>query len=205
MVQGEVMENSVQFYKKQKFPAIRLFLAGFLLGSFLPNMMWKMNWYQNTAASMYLIGMFADRSMSNLEYLMYILRMRGGYVLLAAVCGISVFGVPLAVVGMLGLGLKLGCLLTLSVLQFGIKGGAVSLGLLFPQYCLYIPAIVLMMSLVYQESMELWKNRGLFPKKISGYVLWFLAIFLLYLVGVFAEAYCNPIITEMLTKSLKIF
>ena len=59
--------------------------------------------------------------------------------MLAACSGVTIFGMPLAIMGMLAGGVLIGMLLTVSVLQFGLNGGLVGAGLLFPQYLLYLP------------------------------------------------------------------
>ena len=70
--------------KKRTFPAWRLFLAGFLLGILLPNILWKLKWQQQTIASMYLIRTFAKDEVSGPAYLLEVLRIRGSFFLLSS-------------------------------------------------------------------------------------------------------------------------
>ena len=100
----------------------------------LPNLLWRAQWRQNTAASLYLLFCFADRSVSGMEYFLEVLRIRGGFALLCVLCGVTVFGVPLAFLAVILTGLEIGTLLTMSVLQFGIAGGSGGDGTLFPQF-----------------------------------------------------------------------
>ena len=181
----------------------RLFLAGFLLGILLPNILWKLKWQQQTIASMYLIRTFAKDEVSGPAYLLEVLRIRGSFFLLAFFCGFSVFGVPLAVVGLVLAGMKIGMLLTLSVLQFGVTGGLAGAGLIFPQYLFYLPVWVYFLRAVYTQSREVWKNRGLFPQKVYRYTGFFVLMALLLLAGVLGETYVNPLVVEMLIKNLK--
>ena len=177
-------------------------LAGFLIGMLLPDILWRMEWHQKTISAMYLLRTFASGSEAGVEYFLQVLGMRGSVYLLGAACGISVFGVPLAVAGSIYLGIKIGLLLTMSVLQFGFQGGMVGVGLLFPQYLFYIPCIFYLYRQSYDQSMRIWKNRGMFP---GGIPLYFLRIFLcgiLYLAGMVTEAYCNPFILEWLVKKV---
>lgn len=102
------------------------------MGILLPNILWKLEWRQKTAASLYLIGAFAEKTASGYEYLGEVLKIRGSLYLLAAFCGISVFGVPLAVTGILLMGFQTGILLAMSVLEFGLQGGLIGAGLCFP-------------------------------------------------------------------------
>ena len=106
-----------------RFPSEILFLTGFLTGTILPNMIWKMEWKQKTLASFYLIRNFAEKDISGGAYFGEILRRRGGFFLLLILCGFTVFGVPLSVVYMLILGLETGMVLAMSVLEFGLYGG----------------------------------------------------------------------------------
>ena len=74
------MEKSrFKIRKKREFPFGILLLGGFLLGSMLPNLLWRAQWRQNTAASLYLLFCFADRSVSGVEYFLEVLRIRGGF------------------------------------------------------------------------------------------------------------------------------
>lgn len=205
MVQGEDMGKRNRRVSKGTLPVLQLFLTGFLLGILLPNVIWKLEWRQKTLASVYLLGTFAGKSMDVQEYFKYVLKMRGSVFAVAALCGISVFGVPLAVLGTLGQGMEIGLLLTMSILQFGLAGGAVGAGLLLPQYLLYVPAVCYLLYLVYLQSMELWKNRGLLPQRIYWYVMRVILAGCIYFGGILLEVYCNPWVFEMFTKNSYFF
>ncbi|MDO4274423.1 MAG: stage II sporulation protein M [Eubacteriales bacterium] len=195
----------MRFKRKGEFPAGILFLCGFLIGSLLPNIAWKLQWQQKTMASVYLLGAFAHSSVSGKEYFFEVLRMRGSYFLLCILCGVSVFGVPLAVLGVIILGVEIGAMLTMSILQFGLAGGAVGLGLLFPQYLVYIPVSFFFMALVYQQSLDIWRNHGIFPQKAYRYGTRACVAAVLYFGGIVLESYCNPWIVEKIFGALKIF
>ena len=188
-----------------KFPAVILFLCGFLLGTLLPNVLWRMEWQQKTMASVYLLSAFAGRSVSGREFFLEVLRMRGSYFLLSVLCGFSVFGVPLAVVGILLLGGEIGALLTMSILQFGLAGGAVGLGLLLPQYLIYLPVTMYVMALVYEQSLDIWKNRGIFPQKAYNYSLRVCGAGVVYFAGILLESFLNPWVVENILGRLKFF
>ena len=164
IVQGEGMKKRREIYKRRKLPAGGIFFGGFLVGILLPNILWKMEWRQKTAASLYLIGAFAEKTASGHEYLAEVLKIRGSLYLLAAFCGISVFGVPLAVTGILLTGFQTGILLAMSVLEFGLQGGLIGAGLLFPQYLIYLPCIFYLMNQVYRQSMGNLAQ----PRTVSG-------------------------------------
>lgn len=206
MVQGEKMEKKrIRIRRKGGLPVLALFLTGFLAGVVLPNLAFKLGWKQQAFASAYLLGTFGKQSVSGMEYLLEILQMRGGYFLLCILCGFTVFGVPLAVLGMLGAGAGIGALLSMSVLQFGLAGGAVGAGLLFPQYLVYIPVLFVVMDMVYQESMGMWRNRGIFPQKISGFALESLLCAAIYFGGMLLECYVNPWVVEKIMDRINFF
>lgn len=205
MVQGEDMRNRKRKTEKGTLPALRLLAIGFLLGILIPNVIWKLEWRQKTLASVYILGTFAGKSMEVQEYFLYVLKMRGSVFAVASLCGLSVFGVPLAVIGTLLQGMEIGLLLTMSILQFGLAGGMVGAGLLLPQYLLYIPAVCYLLSMVYMQSMEIWRNRGLFPQKVFQYILQVLFAGAVYFVGILLEVYCNPWVFQMFTKNSYFF
>lgn len=206
MVQGEFMgRKSLGKNEKGRLPAEILFLCGFLLGMLLPNLAWKLQWKQKAMASVYLLGAFGSRNVSGVEYLLEIVRMRGGYFLLCILCGFTVFGVPMAVLGMTAAGVELGALFAMSILQFGLAGGVVGLGLLFPQYLVYLPVMFVTMDMVYRESMGMWKNHGIFPQKIYRFTMRSLACIAVYFGGMVLECYINPWVVEKILNSLKFF
>ena len=204
LVQGEAMGKN-KLYKKANLPMYTLFTVGLILGGVIPNILWKIQWHQKTVTFMYLLGTFVGKSKGDLEYMAEVMQIRCGYFLIYAFGGCTFFGVPLAVLGTVFFGAEIGLLLTLSVLQFGFQGGIVGLGLLFPQYLIYVPCLFFLFQRVYRQSMEIWRGHGLYPVGMKRYIAHIFVCAVLYLIGIFLEFYCNPIITEMLIKSLEIF
>lgn len=191
--------------REREFPFGALLLCGFLLGSILPNLIWRMQWRQNTAASLYLLYCFADREISGMAYFLEVLRMRGSSVILCILCGLTVFGIPLAFLAAVLLGLEIGALLTMSVLQFGIAGGVVGAGLLFPQYLFYLPASMYILEEVYRQSGAIWKNQGIFPERAGGYFLRTALAAGAYMAGILLEAFVNPYVVEKLLDYIHFF
>lgn len=203
LIRGEGMKYETGIYERKKYPGQLLFGMGFLIGVILPNFIYRTQWRQSTASSMYLMGIFSGENSA--EYFWQVLRMRGGIFLLAACSGVTIFGMPLSIMGMLAGGVSIGMLLTVSVLQFGLNGGLIGAGLLFPQYLLYLPCMFIGLEQIYSCSKRLWKNRSFSAGQISGYLLRMLFCAALCLAGILLEVYCNPKITEILIKNLKIF
>ena len=199
------MRENIRKYKKTYFPAVWIYSGSFLLGILIPNIIWKTAWNQKAAASIYLLSIFAGKDLEEQEYFIQVLKMRASIFILAALCGITVFGVVIAIAGLLGSGLLLGMVLTMSVLEFGIPGCAVGIGLVFPQYIFYIPCMLLLFTEIYRQSLETWKNQGRMAADITGYTGRILLCGLEYSLGILLEIYCNPRVMEFLMKNISIF
>ena len=199
------MRENIRKYKKTYFPAVWIYSGSFLLGILIPNIIWKTAWNQKAAASIYLLSIFAGKDLEDQKYFIQVLKMRASIFILAALCGITVFGVVIAIVGLLGSGLLLGMVLTMSVLEFGIPGCAVGIGLVFPQYIFYIPCMLLLFTEIYRQSLETWKNQGRMSADITGYIRRILLCGLGYSLGILLEIYCNPKVMEFLMKNISIF
>lgn len=199
------MRENIRKYKKTYFPAVWIYSGSFLLGILIPNIIWKTAWNQKAAASIYLLSIFAGKDLEDQKYFIQVLKMRASIFILAALCGITVFGVVIAIVGLLGSGLLLGMVLTMSVLEFGIPGCAVGIGLVFPQYIFYIPCMLLLFTEIYRQSLETWKNQGRMSADITGYTGRILLCGLGYSLGILLEIYCNPKVMEFLMKNINIF
>lgn len=196
------MKKSSGWNKLSGCPVQGLFMTGFLLGTLLPDILWKMEWHQKTIASMYLLRNFVSGSEERTEYLLQVFKIRGSVYMLGAVCGISVFGVPFAIAGSIYLGMKTGMLLTVSVLQFGLQGGLVGVSLMFPQYLLYIPCMFYLYDQSYRRSMRIWKNKGMPAGSLWKYFARVALCGLFYLGGMLTEVYCNPVILEWIIQKL---
>lgn len=199
------MRENIRKYKKTYFPVAWIYSGSFLLGILIPNIIWKTAWNQKAAASIYLLSIFAGKDLEDQKYFIQVLKMRASIFILAALCGITVFGVVIAIVGLLGSGLLLGMVLTMSVLEFGIPGCAVGIGLVFPQYIFYIPCMLLLFTEIYRQSLETWKNQGRMSADITGYTGRILLCGLGYSLGIILEIYCNPKVMEFLMKNISIF
>lgn len=199
------MRENIRKYKKTYFPAVWIYSGSFLLGILIPNIIWKTAWNQKAAASIYLLSIFAGKDLEDQKYFIQVLKMRASIFILAALCGITVFGVVIAIAGLLGSGLLLGMVLTMSVLEFGLPGCAVGIGLVFPQYIFYIPCMLLLFTEIYRQSLETWKNQGRMSADITGYTGQILLCGLGYSLGILLEIYCNPKVMEFLMKNISIF
>ena len=205
MVQGEYMETVLSTKIKNFFPGLALLMAGFLAGLLIPNFIYCFSWKQQAFSAIYLLTAYGKTGAEGTDYLLKIIWMRGSFFFLSLLCGFTVFGVPIAVGAMLFTGLELGMVFSMSILQFGLTGGVVAAALLFPQYLIYLPALFMLLDMVFKQSISMWKNQGIFPDKVAGYswqTVWTGGI---YFLGMLLEAYVNPWITEKILMTLKIF
>ena len=106
---------------------------------------------------------------------------------------------------MLFTGLELGMVFSMSILQFGLTGGAVAAALLFPQYLIYLPLWNVVYQMIYRESMGIWRNHGIFPRKVSDYLLKVFLYTMVYGVGIFLEWRVNPWILNKILDFSKFF
>ena len=205
MVQGEYMETVLSTKIKNSFPGLALLMAGFLAGLLIPNFIYRFSWKQQAFSAIYLLTAYGKTGAEGTDYLLKIIWMRGSFFFLSLLCGFTVFGVPIAVGTMLFTGLELGMAFSMSILQFGLTGGAVAAALLFPQYLIYLPLWNVVYQMIYRESMGIWRNHGIFPRKVSDYLLKVFLYTMLYGVGIFLEWRVNPWILNKILDFLKFF
>lgn len=192
MVQGEYMENVLSTKIRSSFPGFALLLAGFWAGMMIPNCIYRFSWKQQAFSAIYLLAAYGKTEGGGADYLWQLLWMRGGAFFLSLLCGFTVFGVPIAVLAMLFTGLGLGMVFSMSILQFGLAGGIVAAGLLFPHYLIYIPLWNAVYQMIYKESMGIWRNHGIFPKKVRDYFIKAFLYTICYGIGILLEWYVNP-------------
>ncbi len=205
MVQGEYMETVLSTKIKNSFPGLALLMAGFLAGLLIPNFIYCFSWKQQAFSAIYLLTAYGKTGAEGTDYLLKIIWMRGSFFFLSLLCGFTVFGVPIAVGAMLFTGLELGMVFSMSILQFGLTGGAVAAALLFPQYLIYLPLWNVVYQMIYRESMGIWRNHGIFPRKVSDYFLKVFLYTMLYGVGIFLEWRVNPWILNKILDFSKFF
>lgn len=197
------MEKKKSAYKKENLWTYYLFEFGFLTGIILPNIMYKMEWQQSTVSALYMISLFAGESSK--DYLFQVLKTRGIMYVLAMCSGLTIFGMPIAILGMLMMGMYIAMVLTVSILQFGFHGGLLGAALLFPQYVIYVPCLFYGFRCIYINSKAICKKKVFFSGRVAGYIFQMTICGICFFAGILLEVYCNPVITEILIKNLKIF
>lgn len=125
--------------------------------------------------------------------------------MLAAGSGLTIFGVPIAVCSVVIAGINIAMTITMSILQFGFHGGLLGAGLLFPQCVVYLPCVFTGSKIIFESSVQIWKNKNHFPACIAGYAGKMMLCGILVIIGILLETYCNPVITDILVRNLKFF
>ena len=155
------MKQKLSVNKNRELPAYYLFFIGCVIGIVLPNLIYKMQWKQNTVSALYLMGIYAEKGSREL--------------------------------------------MTMSILQFGFHGGLIGIGLMFPQFIIYVPCFFAVSKNVYEYSMRIWKNHSSFSGQVSTYIVKMLICAVVLCAGILSEVYCNPVIMKILIQNLKIF
>lgn len=188
---------------KKHFPVIPLFLTGFLLGILLPNGIWKTGWHQKTISAFYLFGIASTGEEAGKELLWEVLKKNGSLFLMTALTGLTSFGIPWAVILAVLTGMETGVLLTMSILEFGLRGGLLGISLLMPQFLIYFPVMAGGLELVCEQSGRIWKNHGLYPRSTYRYLLKVMFFLGIFTIGILSEAWINPRIVHFVQRFLK--
>ena len=182
-----------------------LFVAGFVLGVALPNLLWKTELEESGLPGLYLLTRVSQGIPAEPEYFFYILKTRGAVYLLTMLCGLSVFGLPVSVVSCVWMGFLMGAVLTVSLLEFGVRGMFLAVVLFLPQYLVYVPVSLALYRRSFQSSLSYWKNQRLSQqdRRGSGLFCAWAAVFLLG--GMALEGYLNPVLIQVVIKKMQFF
>ncbi len=183
-----------------------VFCAGLLAGIVIMNL-GKSILLENT-------GLFDEDTLYHIKYMTvegsalfsYVFRKRIITVMILAMLATTYLGLAVCMGTAFWYGMSAGGYLTALALRYGLKGILLALAGVFPQYLLYVPA--LMALLAWSESLfrgiysrsgtETVEDRGFLIKKLG----WLLAILGAVLAGCFLEAYVNP---RLLLGYLQVF
>lgn len=135
----------------------------------------------------------------NKDYLLYILKLRGGQLILLSVAKYLKKGkVGLVLwLGISGIGIGVGAYCFCS--QLGLLGGFFLIGFLFPHYFLYLFAYYLVYNVDYCSQFMPLGCKG---KK--GYIVQKMVAFVVVIIGIYSEFYVNPYILKFFEKIIYI-
>ncbi len=179
-----------------------LFVAGFVLGIVLPNLLWKTELEEKGLPGLYLLTRAGGGLPANPEYFLYVLKNRGSIYMLIMLCGLSVFGLPVSVAAGVWMGLLMGAVLTVSLLEFGVEGMFLAGALFLPQYIIYVPVSLALYQRSSEISVKCWRNQRLIASERRKYGIFCAMAGGLLTVGMFLESYVNPLLIEMAMDKL---
>lgn len=199
------MRRNMRVKKVERTPMGWLFVIGFLIGVLIPNIMWKEVYLQASVVEGYLLECLGDLEYQKEQLLYEVIKKRAGMAILTGICGISIFGVPVSIIVMMIQAFEFGCILTSSILQFGVQGGLVGISLLLPQGIIYFIAMYGICTIAFFSSREVWRNQNIFNKHIYKYLVKWIVLLICMAVGIFLETYVGPEFTKFVIGKLKIF
>lgn len=187
--------------REGKLPFATIFTVGVFAGIFCMNL-GKSMLLENT-------GLLDEYSLSHMKYatvdgtalFYYVLKQRLGCILILAILATTYLGFVICCVVSLWYGVCVGAFLGAAVLRYGIKGMLLVFGGIFPQYLVYVPAMIAMLlwcrniyRMIYLDRTLGWEGTRpfFFPKSIIQLVL----IAAVFLVGCILESFLNPMILK---------
>lgn len=182
-----------------------VFLLGLAVGILIPNIFPENAVKMNGLSDILLLQKYLGEPITGKDYFLYLLRQRGWGYVLGAVFGVSIFGVPMGLSWMFALGFYVGFLLTSTLLAGGLGGFLVGLGLLLPQYLVYVPASMLLFDFSFQMSVGCWRGNDYTWRDYRRYSLVMLGLIFLIVAGFALESFVNPALVKFLLERLKIF
>ena len=182
-------------FKKLKQPLVLGYVvAGFLASPHMP--------YTPSVMDTANIKTWAD---IGVIFLLFALGLEFSFKKIVKVGGSAIIAACTIIFCMILLGIGMGMLMTMSILQFGFHGGLIGIGLMFPQFIIYVPCFFAVSKNVYEYSMRIWKNHSSFSGQVSTYIVKMLICAVVLCAGILSEVYCNPVIMKILIQNLKIF
>lgn len=154
----------------------------------------------------YILSGMKHMNVDNSALFYYVLRKRMVLILIAAVLATTYLGYAVCVGTAAWCGMSVGTYITALVLRYGLKGLLLAAAGMFPQYLLFIPAVLLMLGWceglyrgIYSRSSGTEAvGRSFVIKKLG----WLGVIGAVVAAGCFLESYVNP---PLLLGYLKIF
>lgn len=186
-----------------------LFLFGFMVGIFVMNL-----WADQFLTESSILNETALARLKYLEVnknslLIYVLKKRIGAIWMIALLSTTFLGLVSVYGYTVWLGVSMGFLMSAFAIQFGMKGIVLFLISIFPQFLLYVPAMVWLLLWGYRLTIKLY-----FPSKDTSvqyyskrqmmlrFLIQFFMIHGVVIIGCLLESYVNP---NFITKFLKIF
>ncbi len=188
-----------------KLPLVTIFTAGVFAGMFCMNF-GRSILLENT-------GLLDEYTLYHMKYMTvdssalfyYILKQRLCGVLVLAVLSTTYLGLAVCSGVVLWYGVCTGAFLATAVIRYGLKGILLVVVGIFPQYLVYVPAMIIMLFWCQKVYRTIYLDRTyalehdknfLFPK----FLLQLLGIVMFFVVGCVLESFLNPYLLRGLLK-----
>lgn len=183
--------------RESRFPIALFFSAGLFVGMLIMNF-GKSFLLENTGLlDEYTLYHMKYMTVDNSALFYYVLRGRLGRVLVLAILSTTYLGMLMCIGTVCWYGMCAGAFLAAAVIRYGLKGILLVFAGIFPQYLVYIPAMITLLHwcrnvyrMIYIDrtfGTEAEKNRCL-PR----YMLQLVGILIVMIVGAALESFLNP-------------
>lgn len=159
-------------------------------------------------------GLFDESVLYRMKYMSldgnaffyYVLRKRMLALILAAILATTYLGYVLCMGTAAWCGMSVGVYLSALFIRYGIKGLALALVGIFPQYLLFVPAVLMLLGWCEGLYRAIYSRSGVMEAEGRSFVIkklgWLGAIAGIVIAGCFLESYVNP---ALLIGYMKIF
>ena len=167
------------------------YLTGFVLGIIGGNLLFRETGYPSGILAVY--GAAVSKELINAETLFgHLLFQRGVYFLFMIFIGLTYMGFFAVILSLLWFSFLAGNLLTIFVLEYGLKGLPVGISCFLPQIFFYLPGWIVLFWLVMRMSRKSWKKGKRERADYQAYTFWGLVAGICVLLGIWLESYVNP-------------
>ena len=170
---------------------LAFFMPGFLLGILYVNFAAKNYMAEPGIFSDYFLNQFRTVQVDVREYLWYLLRLRALPFLVLGGLSFTKARRAAAALFLVWAGASGGILISVAVLNMGIKGSLLCMAGLFPQFLLYIPAYLVLLWYCFAPSQGSWNRQKT------------LFVLLCMAVGIILELYVNPVLVKAFLSTLQ--
>lgn len=193
--------------REGRLPLVTIFAAGLFAGMLLMNL-GKSILLENT-------GLLDENTLYHMKYMTvdssalfyYVLRNRLVRLLVIAVLSTTYLGLVICIGAAFWYGMCAGAFLAASVIRYGLRGILLVLAGIFPQYLIYVPAMILLLLWCQKIYRAVYLDRTLTQDPgnrlfLPKCLLQLIGILLLFVLGCVTESFLNP---HLMLGLLKIF
>ena len=150
----------------------------------------------------YYVNQLAYLEIQPQEYMGYLLGLRMKTIAIIVLLGFTWLGIPMLFIGLGWYGFSLGYLFVNALVGMGLPGMCFLLASFFPQVLCYIPAYFWLVLSMLENGHNRFHLFGVHT--VSKHACWkhLLISFLLFLVGIWLESSCNPLLVQMIIRKI---